>query len=174
VRPSLTRVGRYQRLRGLGGRPSAHQVPLYLVAARTKARKRALDILFEADQRGENIVAVLDDRLNDSGRETPLPEYSEQLVRGVARRWLELNTLIEQASPNWTLSRMPAVDRAILRIGAWEILDNPDVATAVAIDEAVELARDLSTADSPAFINGILGTIARDAPALPQNDPDAD
>ena len=65
---------------------------------------------------------------------------------------------------------MPAVDRAILRIGAWEILDNPDVGTAVAIDEALELARDLSTADSPSFINGILGTIARDAPALPNSE----
>lgn len=139
------------------------------MAARTKARKRALDILFEADQRGENILEVLNSRLLDSGRETPLPEYSAQIVRGIAERWLELNTLIQDASPEWTMQRMPAVDRAILRIGAWEILSNPDVTTAVAIDEAVELARDLSTNDSPTFINGILGTIARDAPALPSD-----
>jgi len=138
------------------------------VAARTKARKRALDILFEADQRGENVLEVLNTRLIDSGRETPLPEYSAQIVRGVAERWLELNTLIQEAAaPDWTLQRMPAVDRAILRIGAWEVLANGEVATSVAIDEAVELARDLSTNDSPAFVNGILGTIARDAPALP-------
>jgi len=141
------------------------------VAARTKARKRALDILFEADQRGENVLEVLNTRLLDSGRETPLPEYSAAIVRGVAERWLELNTLIQEAAaPDWTLQRMPAVDRAILRIGAWEVLANGDVATSVAIDEAVELARDLSTNDSPAFVNGILGTIAREAPALPSGD----
>jgi len=137
------------------------------VAARTKARKRALDILFEADQRGENILEVLETRIATSGREAPLPEYSQQIVRGVVQRWLEINALIQEASPEWTLQRMPGVDRAILRIGTWEILANSEVATAVAIDEAVELASDLSTNDSPAFINGILGTIARDAPALP-------
>lgn len=153
-------------------RVRGHQVPLFLMAARTKARKRALDILFEADQRGENILDVLATRVADSGRETPLPEYSAQIVRGVADRWLEINALIQEASPEWTLQRMPAVDRAILRIGSWEILSNSEVATAVAIDEAVELARDLSTNDSPGFINGILGTIARDAPALPSA-PDA-
>jgi len=140
------------------------------MAARTKARKRALDILFEADQRGENIIDVLESRIAASGRETPLPEYSQQIVRGVGQRWLEINALLQEASPEWTLARMPAVDRAILRIGAWEILSNSEVATAVAIDEAVELARDLSTHDSPGFINGILGTIARDAPALPSAD----
>jgi N utilization substance protein B len=140
------------------------------VAARTKARKRALDILFESDQRGENVLDVLNTRLANSGRETPLPEYSAQIVRGVAERWLEINTLIQDASPEWTLQRMPAVDRAILRVGAWEVLASREVATAVAIDEAVELARDLSTDDSPSFINGILGTIARDAPALPSGE----
>jgi N utilization substance protein B len=109
----------------------------------------------------------LNSRLVDSGRETPLHEYSAQIIRGIAERWLEINALIQDASPTWTLQRMPAVDRAILRIGTWEILANPDVTTAVAVDEAVELARDLSTSDSPMFVNGILGTIARDAPALP-------
>ena len=137
------------------------------MAARTKARKRALDILFEADQRGENILEVLEQRIAESGRQVPIPEYAAQIVRGVVARWIEINSLIQEASPEWTLQRMPGVDRAILRIGAWEILANDEVATAVAIDEAVELARDLSTADSPAFINGVLGTIARDAPALP-------
>ena len=136
------------------------------MAARTKARKRALDVLFEADQRGANVIDVLDERIADSGRQTPLPEYSREIVRGVANRWLEINELIQEASPEWTLQRMPAVDRAILRIGAWEVLVGT-VGTAVAIDEAVGLAGDLSTDDSPRFINGILGTIARDARALP-------
>lgn len=144
-----------------------HQVPLFLMAARTKARKRALDVLFEADQRGENILDVLATRQGESGREHPLQPYAEEIVRGVAQRWVEINALIQEASPEWTLQRMPAVDRAILRIAAWEILSNPEVSTAVAIDEALELARDLSTSDSPRFINGILGTLAQDAPALP-------
>ncbi len=136
------------------------------MAARTKARKRALDVLFEADQCGENVLAALDRRVLDSGRETPLPTYSIEIVRGVVAWWPELNSIIQQASPEWQLSRMPAVDRALLRIGAWEILCNDEVETAVAIDEAVSLAADLSTDDSPGFVNGILGTIAREAPAL--------
>lgn len=136
------------------------------MGARTKARKRALDVLFEAEQRGENVLAVLDRRLVDSGRETPLPPYSAQLVRGVVSRWTELNAILTDASPDWPLTRMPAVDRNLLRIGAWEILANDDVSVAVAIDEAVELARDLSTDDSPRFVNGVLGRVAREAPAL--------
>lgn len=133
------------------------------MAARSKARKRALDILFEADQRGTNVSTVLDERLRLSGRQTPLPAYAEQAVRGVVAQWIELNATIAQASEEWTLDRMPAVDRAILRLSAWEILYNPDVAPAVAIDEAVSLATSLSTDDSPGFINGVLGRIAREA-----------
>ncbi|WP_062464598.1 transcription antitermination factor NusB [Demequina soli] len=136
------------------------------MAARTKARKRALDVLFEADQRGTNVLSALETRLQDSGQQTPLPAYSEEIVRGVVQWWVELNTIIQDASPEWTLPRMPAVDRALLRIGAWEILCNDEVDVAVAIDEAVSLAADLSTDDSPSFINGVLGTIAREAPAL--------
>lgn len=136
------------------------------MAARTKARKRALDILFEADQKGANVLSVLEARLKDSGRDTPLPPYAEEIVRGVVQWWVELNSIIQDASPEWTLPRMPAVDRALLRIAAWEILCNPEVDTAVAIDEAVSLAADLSTDDSPSFVNGVLGTVAREAPAL--------
>ncbi|SEI86134.1 transcription antitermination factor NusB [Demequina mangrovi] len=136
------------------------------MAARTKARKRALDILFEADQKGSNVLDVLDARLKDSGREMPLPPYAEQIVRGVVQWWVELNSIIQDASPEWQLTRMPAVDRALLRIGAWEILCNDEVDLAVAIDEAVSLAGDLSTDDSPSFVNGVLGAIGRDAPAL--------
>ncbi|WP_083979854.1 transcription antitermination factor NusB [Demequina salsinemoris] len=139
------------------------------MAARTKARKRALDILFEADQRGANVTEVLESRLKDSGRETPLPPYSEELVRGVVSRWIEITALVQEASPDWELTRMPAVDRALLRLATWEILFNPSVPTAVAIDEAVDMAADLSTDDSPRFINGVLGKIARDAPAFPSD-----
>ncbi|WP_062377977.1 transcription antitermination factor NusB [Demequina pelophila] len=139
------------------------------MGARTKARKRALDVLFEADQRGVNAVDVLEDRLRNSGRETPLPAYSEEIVRGVARWWVEINALVQQHSPDWTLPRMPAVDRALLRIATWEILKAADVPANVAISEAVELAKELSTDDSPSFVNGVLGAIVREAPALPSD-----
>ncbi|WP_084073109.1 transcription antitermination factor NusB [Demequina sp. NBRC 110052] len=147
------------------------------MAARTKARKRALDILFEADQRGANVADVLEERLARSGRETPLPEYSAELVRGVISRWLEINALLQEASEEWPLHRMPAVDRAILRLATWEVLFSTEVPTAVAIDEAVDLAGELSTDDSPRFINGVLGRIAREAPAMgsvPASQPDAE
>jgi len=134
------------------------------VGARTKARKRAVDVLFEADQRGLGVLPVLEARLLLSGTQTPLPAYTETLVRGVASRWHDLEVAIGSAvEGEWTLSRMPAVDRAILRVGAWEILASQEVAPAVAIDQAVELAKSLSTDESPAFINGVLGAIARDA-----------
>jgi N utilization substance protein B len=135
------------------------------VAARSKARKRALDVLFEADQRGTNAAALLEERLRESGRETALPEYSQQILRGVVEHWLDVNAKIAGAAEDWTLDRMPAVDRAILRIAVWEIVHNPDVAAAVAIDEAIELAVDLSTDESPRFINGVLGRVAREADA---------
>lgn len=131
------------------------------MAARTKARKRALDVLFEADQRGVNVSQVLDERLADSGAQTPLPEYSVEIVRGVLEHWRELEATVEAASQDWTLTRMPAVDRALLRIGAWEVLHQDEIPVAVAIDQAVHLAGELSTEDSPRFVNGVLGAIAR-------------
>lgn len=135
------------------------------MGARSKARKRALDVLFEADQRGVNVASVLEERLKDPGRETPLPEYAQQILRGVIEQWVDVNARIADAAQEWTLDRMPAVDRAVLRIGAWEIVHNPDVAPAVAIDEAVELATSLSTDESPKFVNGVLGRVAREAGA---------
>jgi N utilization substance protein B len=135
------------------------------VAARTKARKRALDILFEADQRGTNASALLEERLREPGRETALPEYSQEILRGVVEHWIDVNAKIAGAAEEWTLDRMPAVDRAILRIAVWEILYNSEVEPAVAIDEALDLAGDLSTDESPRFINGVLGRVAREAQA---------
>lgn len=136
------------------------------MGARTKARKRALDVLFEADQRGSNASSVLNERMLRSGRETPLPPYAAEIVRGVVSRWVELNVIIQESSPRWTIARMPGVDRALLRIATWEILCNEEVPVSVAINEAVTLATQLSTDESPAFINGLLSTIAKDAPAL--------
>ena len=140
------------------------------MAARTKARKRALDVLFEADQRGANVSQVLGERVTLSGRETELPEYAVEIVSGVVAHWTEIQEIIQSVSTEWTIDRMPAVDRALLRIAVWEILFNNDVPVSVAIDEAVELATDLSTDDSPSFINGVLGTVARDAPAFGSQD----
>lgn len=136
------------------------------MGARTKARKRALDVLFEADQRGNNATSTLDARILLSGRETPLPPYAIEIVRGVVSRWVEINAIIQDASPAWTIARMPGIDRGLLRIATWEILCNDDVPTSVAINEAVTLATGLSTDESARFINGLLSTIARDAPAL--------
>jgi N utilization substance protein B len=136
------------------------------VSARTKARKRALDILFEADQKSANLAGILRARQVESGRQTALAEYTVEIVQGVVDHWIEVNSHIAQAAQEWTMDRMPAVDRAVLRIATWEILYNPEITSAVAIDEALALAHDLSTDDSPKFINGVLGRIAREAEPL--------
>jgi N utilization substance protein B len=127
------------------------------VAARSKARKRALDILFEAEQRGLPVLELLSER--QSLGETPVPEYAAELVRGVASHQPEIDNLISENSVDWTLERMPAVDRNVLRLGVYELLWADDVPDGVAISEAVLLAQDLSTDASPAFVNGLLARI---------------
>ena len=134
------------------------------MAARSKARKRALDILFEAEQRGLPVLELLSER--QSLGETPVPEYAAELVRGVASHQPEIDNLISENSVDWTLDRMPAVDRNVLRIGVYELLWADDVPDAVAISEAVLLAQDLSTEASPAFVNGLLARIAKLKPSL--------
>jgi N utilization substance protein B len=136
------------------------------VAARSKARKRALDVLFEADQRGLAPVALLADRIAEPGTEASLPQYAVDLVEGVVAHQERIDELLATHAHGWTVERMPAVDRAILRLGTWEVLFNDDVPDAVAVDEAVELARSLSTDDSPAFVNGLLGRIVDLKPTL--------
>lgn len=130
------------------------------MAARSKARKRALDVLYEADQRGIDPARMLADRVAFSGTEAALPAYALEIVQGVIAHLARIDELVATYSHGWTLERMPAVDRAVLRIGTWEILFNPDVPDAVAVSEAVELAHELSTDDSPSFVNGLLGRIA--------------
>jgi N utilization substance protein B len=141
------------------------------VAARSKARKRALDVLFEADQRRLDPLALLAERLAErrTGRpadQVPIPEYTVELVEGVVARQARIDELLSTYAHGWTLDRMPAVDRAVLRLGAWELLYNDDVPDAVAIDEAVELARTLSTAESPAFVNGLLARLLEIKPSV--------
>ncbi|GAA5015607.1 transcription antitermination factor NusB [Terrabacter aeriphilus] len=130
------------------------------MAARTKARTRALDILFEADQRGLNAETLLDERLGDRESRAANNPYTAELVRGVVGHWNDINAALTDYSQGWTLERMPAVDRAILRLGAWEVLWNSEIPDAVAISEAVSLATELSTDESPTFVNGLLGRIA--------------
>ena len=136
------------------------------MGARSKARKRALDVLFEADQRGLAPLIVLADRIAQPGTEAALPQYSVELVEGFLAQCDRIDELISTYSHGWTLERMPAVDRAVLRLGAWEILFNDDVPDAVAVDEAVELARSLSTDESPTFVNGLLGRLIELKPTL--------
>ncbi|HWO62718.1 MAG TPA: transcription antitermination factor NusB [Umezawaea sp.] len=129
------------------------------MGARSKARKRAVDILFEADLRGEDPVTLVAGRVG-SADVPPVNDYTVTLVEGVKAHQARIDDLISEHAEGWTLQRMPAVDRAVLRIGLYELLWATDVPDAVAIDEAIELAKGLSTDDSPRFVNGVLGRIA--------------
>ncbi|OCG75703.1 transcription antitermination factor NusB [Microbacterium sediminis] len=136
------------------------------MSARTKARKRALDILFSADVRGDAIAVALAAEAKRAVSEPARQAswlYAREIVDGVIDHQDEIDEQITTHSRDWKLERMPAVDRAVLRIATWEILHNDEVPTAVAIDEAVELAKEFSTDDSPAFVHGVLARIAASA-----------
>lgn len=132
--------------------------------SRTKARLRALEVLFEAEQRGEGVMDVLTSRRLHTSAQISL--YSEQIVRGVRDREEEIREYIETYSQDWTMDRMPSVDRIVLLIGAWELLFNDEIPDAVAISEATGLARMLSTDDSPKFVNGLLDRLRQVKPTL--------
>jgi transcription antitermination protein NusB len=134
------------------------------VGARTKARKRALDVLFEADQRGVDVLETLADRV--AVGEPPVPNYAIALVEGVVAQRERIDELLTTYSQGWSLDRMPAVDRAVLRLGTFELIWRDDVPDAVAISEAVGLARQLSTDESPAFGNGLLARLLDLKPLL--------
>ncbi len=128
------------------------------MGARTKARKRALDILFESEQRGLPVAETLADRRQSA--ETPLNPYTVTLVEGVDGHREEIDEAITAYSSGWPLNRMPAVDRTIIRIGVFELRHVAEVPQAVALSEAVSMARELSTDESPAFVNGVLAKIS--------------
>lgn len=130
------------------------------MAARTKARKRALELLYEAEQREVNVGQLLEERLAAPTTQHPLPEYTGELVRGVVAHWGEINEVLSTYSQGWPVDRMPAVDRALLRLATWEIVWNEDVPDPVVIAEAVELATGLSTHESPKFVNGLLARVS--------------
>ncbi len=134
------------------------------MSARTKARKRALDILFEGELQSVPLGHTLADRLLSN--DPPVNEYTVQLVEGVVAEQQRIDELLTGNSVGWTLDRMPGVDRNLLRIGAYEILYVDDVPDPVAVSEAVNLARDLSTDESPAFINGLLSKLIELKPTL--------
>ncbi|MBB1246489.1 transcription antitermination factor NusB [Streptomyces durbertensis] len=139
------------------------------MAARSKARKRAFQILFEADQRGSGVTDVLADWIRHArsdSRQPPVSEYTMELVEGYARYVDRIDELISTYAVDWPLDRMPVVDRNILRLGAYELIWVEDTPDAVVIDECVQLAREFSTDDSPAFVNGLLGRFKELAPKL--------
>jgi len=134
------------------------------VAARSKARKRAVDLLYEADLRGTDPLATLAERV--ALGEPPVNSYTAELVEGVVAHRERIDELLGSYAEGWTVERMPGVDRAVLRLGVFELLWRPEVPDAVAIDEAVELAKTLSTDESPRFVNGVLARVLRDRPAV--------
>ncbi len=134
------------------------------MAARTKARKRALDVLFESEVRGLPLDGTLEERL--AAQDPPIGDYSVELVRGVAEHQERIDELLTTYAEGWTLDRMPSVDRNVLRLGVFELLYAADVPDAVALSEAVGMVQELSTDESPSFVNGVLGGILRDKATL--------
>ncbi len=133
------------------------------MGARSKARKRAVDILFESDLRGIEPLELLAERVG-APELPPVGDYTISLVHGVVAHREDIDRLLTDHAHGWALARMPAVDRAVLRLGVFELLFSDEVDDAVAIDEAIELVKLLSTDDSPRFVNGVLGALA----ALPR------
>jgi N utilization substance protein B len=134
------------------------------VSARSKARRRALDILFESTQREMPALEVI--RARREKTDMVIADYTVDVVEGVLEHQEQIDEFLSTYSQGWTLDRMPAVDLMILRIGSWELLYNDDVPDGVAVSEAVELAKMLSTDESPKFVNGLLGRLQQLKPTL--------
>ena len=134
------------------------------MAARSKARKRAVDVLYEADLRDVDPLSVLADRI--ALADPPLNDYTVELVEGLHAHRDRVDEILAEYAEGWTVARMPDVDRAVLRLAVFELLWRADVPGAVVIDEAVELAKSLSTDESPRFVNGVLARVLRDQPAV--------
>lgn len=130
------------------------------MAARSKARKRTVDVLYEADARGVGADAVLRERVERA--DPPVNPYTVSLVEGICAHAARIDEILTEYAEGWELRRMPGVDRAVLRVGVYELLWRDDVPHAVAIDEAVELVKTLSTEESPRFVNGVLARVLRE------------
>jgi N utilization substance protein B len=134
------------------------------MSARSRARKRALDVLFESEQRRVDPLETLAARV--AAADPPVNDYSVVLVEGVVAQQERIDELLTTYAQGWQLDRMPAVDRTILRIGTYELLWRDDVPDAVVVSQAVALAQDLSTDDSPGFVNGLLARLLELKPTL--------
>lgn len=139
------------------------------MSSRSKSRKRALDALYASEIRGGEPLALLQETAGsvlDRQNQEAIFDYAESMITGFDANKLLIDNELRQLADGWALERMPSIDRAILRLGAWEILYNPDVPNEVAIAEAVALASEYSTDDSPKFVNGVLAKLARGSQAL--------
>lgn len=134
------------------------------MSARSKARRRAVDILFEAEQRDTSPVEVL--RYRREKTDQTINPYTIDLVEGVISLQESIDEFLQTYSQGWSLQRMPSVDRVILRVGTWELLYNDEIPDGVAVSEAVALSKMLSTDESPSFINGLLGRLQQLKPGL--------
>jgi transcription antitermination protein NusB len=134
------------------------------MAARSKARKRAVDVLYESELRGVDPVTTLAERV--AMADPPVNDHTVELVEGVQANRARIDEILTEYSEGWTVARMPDVDRAVLRLAVFELLWRADVPDAVAIDEAIELVKALSTDESPRFVNGVLGRMVRDRPVV--------
>jgi transcription antitermination protein NusB len=125
-------------------------------SGRREARERALELLYEAESKGATLAAVVAD--------LPIPPdpYASAIALGVGEDLAQVDSLISERARGWRLSRMPAIDRSLLRIAVWELVHRPDIPVAVIINEAVELAKQYSTEESGRFVNGVLSRVARD------------
>ena len=132
------------------------------MSARSKARKQALDILYESDIRGSSALATLEARdvVDDGPDARPIREFTRELISGVSENKRKIDELIATYAQGWDMDRLAAVDRNILRLGIYEIVWSDELADGIAIDEAISLAKDLSTDDSATFIHGLLGKIS--------------
>lgn len=132
------------------------------MSARSKARKAALDLLYEADIRGTNAVETLNirDVVEEGPDARPIRDYTRELVNGVGENFRKIDELITIYAQGWDMDRLPAVDRNILRLGIYEILWAATIPDAVAIDEALSLAKELSSDESAGFVHGVLGRIS--------------
>ena len=134
------------------------------MAARSKARKRAVDVLYESDARDVTPTTTLAERIELA--DPPVNSYTVELIEGITAHRVRIDEILAEYADGWTVSRMPGVDRAVLRLGVYELLWRDDVPDAVVIDEAVELAKTLSTDESPRFVNGVLARVLRDQPVV--------
>ena len=132
------------------------------MSARSKARKRAVDALYAGELRdvmATDLLAATKEQVTDRQNQDEIFDFATELVNGVLANQLEIDEILSGVAQNWTLDRMPALDKAILRVGIYEIAFGGTPAE-VAISEAVDLAQELSTEDSAAFVNGVLATVS--------------